>query len=261
MWFSSRSTFRNTFLLTAALTAISAAGCGTTCVQGFFNGGNGGGFVSTGTPQSCPLSNVTGTMNAAVLKTVACEKCTGAATVQHLFVTVRSVQLRSSSTPGSTPGTVSPDWIEIAPHLAGVPRQIDLIGNSLEILVENAIVPAGTYREIRVQFLSPSDASAEESFTNDVAGPSRSNSLVTADGHVEALYWPGNALQLFIPLGITPSDSLLVLPGSTINLRLRLEALPIFVASREGLKVQYILVGKANAVRLPPVEAEEVSTH
>lgn len=260
MWSSSRCALRNTFLFVATFAAMGTAGCGTNCVQGFFNGGNGGGFVSTGTPQSCPLPNVTGTMNAMVLKTVACENCTDAASVQHLFVTVRSVQLRATPTPGPTPGMDSPDWIELAPHLAGAPRQMDLTGNSSEMLVENAAVPSGTYREIRVRFLSASDESIEEPLTNVAAGPSSSNSLVTADGRVEALHWPGNAPELVIPLGTTSSDSLLVLPGSTMNLRLRLVAQPAFVASPEGLKVQYILVGKAEAIRVP-AEAVEASTH
>lgn len=261
MWSSSRCTLRNTFLFVATVTAIGTAGCGTNCVQGFFNGGNGGGFVSTGTPQSCPLPNVTGTMNAVVVKTVACENCTDAATVRHLFVSVRSIQLRPTTTPGPTPGTDSPDWVDLAPQLASAPRQIDLIGNSSEILVENGVVHAGAYREIRVQFLPASNESAAGSFTQDAGAPSPSNSLLTADGHVEALYWPGNTPEIFIPLGTTASDSLLVLPGSATNLRLRLEARPVFVSSLEGLKVQYILVGKAEAIRAPSAEAMEASTH
>ena len=261
MWSSSRCTLPNAFLYAVSLAAIGNAGCGTNCIQGFFNGGNGGGFVSTGTPQSCPLPNVTGTMNAVVLKTVACENCTDAASVRHLFVTLRSVQLRPSPPPDPTPGMDSPDWIELAPRLAGAPLQIDLIGNSSEILVENASVPAGTYREIRVQFLSPSNESIEEPVTKDAAGPSRSNFLVTADGHIQPLHWAGDASELVIPFGTTPGDSLLVLPGSTVNLRLRLEARPVFVSSPEGLKVQYILAGKAEAIRASSPEAVEDSTH
>ncbi len=79
-----------------------------------------------------------------------CETCTAAARVEHLSVTVRGIELRGR---GSA-DTDSPEWVELAPEFAKEPRQVDLLGNAAaEILVEDALVPAGSYREVRLQLV------------------------------------------------------------------------------------------------------------
>jgi hypothetical protein len=72
---------------------------------------------------------------------------------------LRSIQLR----PRADDDANAPDWLELAPRLAKEPCQIDLMGDAMPvILVESAIVPAGSYREVRLQFFAASPTSAEE---------------------------------------------------------------------------------------------------
>jgi hypothetical protein len=243
---------RNHFPFFLILAALAAAGCGSTCFQGFFNGGNGGGFRG-GNPQSCPVPNVTGTMSAVVLKMSACENCSAATRAEHLFVTVRSIQLHPSPTVAGD----SPDWIELAPHLADDPRQIDLIGDSPSgVLVENALVPAGNYNQLRVQFSATSAETSVEHLLKDACGVKPSNCVLTADGRVHPLRFPNASPELVIPFGATQSDSLLVLPDVHMDMRLRFQPQLAFTSSAEGLKIQYVLAGKADAVRQSSAELE-----
>jgi len=249
------------------LMTLAVAGCGNTCIQGFFNPG--GGVRVTSPATSCPVPTVTGTMNAIALKMSTCENCSAATRVEHVFVTVRSIQLRSSPTVAAD----SPDWVELAPHLADEPKQIDLIGASpSEILAENAIVPAGNYDVLRVRFSSPSadttasPNSAEELTTKDACGPTRSNCIITADGRVQPLRFPGPSSEILIPLsaaqigtsriGAMEGHSLLVLPDSTIDLRLGLHPQLTFVSTSQGLALSYVLSGSANATRQSSAEIE-----
>jgi Domain of unknown function (DUF4382) len=241
---------RNRFPFFLILAALGVAGCGTTCIQGFFNPG--GGVRVTSPSTSCPVPTVMGAMNAVALTMPACENCSAATRVEHLFVTVRSIQLRA----GPTIGADSPEWVELAPPLADEPKQIDLISASRsEVLVEKAAVPAGNYDQLRVRFSSASGGTAEspdtaeEPLTKDACGVTRSNCIVTADGRVQLLRFPGAASELVIPLGAAQSHALLVLPDSTIDVRLRLHPQLTVASTTEGLKVQYLLTGKAEAVR------------
>jgi Transposase DDE domain/Domain of unknown function (DUF4382) len=142
------------------LACLALASCGNTCVSGIFANGTGVILVKNSTPPpACPLSTGMGMMNVAVQKTPACEACTPSIRADHIFVTLQSIQLHSVF-PDSTN---SPEWLELAPQLLLQPRQIDLLGDSTpEILVQSALVSAGTYRELRLQFLpdSPADSDA-----------------------------------------------------------------------------------------------------
>ena len=72
--------------------------------------------------------------------------------------------------------------------------------------------------------------------------------MVHANGTVEALRWPGDALELVIPLESRHSDSMAVLPDMKTDLDLRLEFQPAFLfSSDEGLRVRNVLVGRAEA--------------
>ena len=232
------------FSCAAIFTAIGLAGCGNACVVGFSNFGNGGIIVKAGNPPpTCSLSQANGTISAVALKSSVCESCTAAARVEHIFVTLRSVQLR----PSASDDTSSPDWLELAPLLANKPRQIDLMDNSMPmILVESAIVPAGSYREFRLQFFLGSPTNTEGLPAENACGETRWNCIVMADGHIESLHWPGDVPELLIPFQSIEGNSLVVLPDARTDLRLSLEPHRAgYSPSAEGWKPQNVLVGQA----------------
>jgi hypothetical protein len=123
---------------------------------------------------------------------------------------------------------------------------MDLVGNSLpERLVENANIPAETYRELRLRFCS-----IQESRTNDACGGTLPNCIVMADGRVEPLRWPGDTPELVIPIRTDQGDTLAVLPDSIVDLRLSLEVQQAFTASSiQRSRLQNVVVGHATAVR------------
>jgi hypothetical protein len=251
----SRFRLRSTFHCTAMFTTIWLSGCGNSCFVGFFNNGNSGVIVSAGNPSpTCSLSQANGTMSAMALKSPVCESCTVDARVEHVFVTLRSIQLR----PRASDDTNSSDWIELAPHLANEPRQVDLMGNSMSvILVESVIVPAGSYSEVRLQFFAGSPMSTEELLAENACGEARWNCIVMADQHVEPLRLPGDAPELLIPFHSTEGDLLVVLPNARMNLRLNLKPHQgSHFSGTEGWTRQTMLVGNVTVERQWSIEAE-----
>jgi Domain of unknown function (DUF4382) len=251
----SRCHLRSTFLCAAMFAVIGLAGCANSCFVGVSNNGNGVVIVKAGNPApTCSLPQVNGTMSAVVVKSSFCETCMAAARVEHVFVTLRSIQLR----PSASDDTNSSNWLELAPHLANEPRQIDLMGNSMPvILVNSAIVPAGSYREICLQFFAGSATSTEELPAENACGETRWNCMVLADGHVEPLRFPGDVLEVLVPSQSIESDSVVVLPDARTELRLSLEPHQgSYFSSAEGWKMQSVLMGHATVVRQRPSEAE-----
>lgn len=237
---------------------IAMAGCGNSCFFAFSNNGVGSAvIVVSNPPPACASSPSMGTMNAAVLKAPMCENCPAANQVAHAFVTLRSVQVHASAAVGAD----SAEWLELAPHFAKQPRQLDLIGNNSlsEILFENATIPAGSYKEIRLQFVRDTQSGAEVFSTDNPCGDSHWNCTITADGHAEPLRFANELPELVIPLRNGDSDSFLVLPDSKTDLQLSLEPRQMLSTSSGGsLQFQNMLVGRAFAVRHWSLEARNL---
>jgi hypothetical protein len=236
---------RNFSSYTAVIAAIGFAGCGNTCFFGFFNSSTGVVAVTVGnSPPACPPTTAKATMNVVVHKSRVCDTCPADDRVEHVFVTVQSIQLR----PAVLDDT-SKDWIEIAPEVAKEPRQIDLVGDPLlERLVENAIIPAETYRDMRLRFCSDS-GSGQECRTDTACGGMLRNCVVMADGRAEPLHWPGGTPQLVTDIRIPEGLSLAALPDSIIDLQVSLEVRRGFnAASIQQSKLQNVLGGSAIGV-------------
>jgi hypothetical protein len=242
MWFD-RASLRNLFRCGAIIAAIGFAGCNS-CFVGSFNNGQGGVIVKTGNPPPpCSLPQARAAITAVAQKSAICETCTADARVEHVFVTMQGIELRPTVTDDA-----NKDWLEIDPGLASKPRPIDLVGNSLETLVENANIPAETYREVRLRFCFDS-RSHQECHANTPCGETLRNCVMMADGRVEPLDWPGGTPELVIAIRTLQGDSLAVLPDSFIDLRLSLEVQQAFsVSSIQGLRLQNVLIGRATAV-------------
>jgi len=229
------------------LVAMGIAGCGNSCFVGLSINGNGGVIVKAGNPPpSCSLSQATGKTNVAVLRSPA-SNCIAGTCPQHIFVTVRSIQLPAQPAADAD----SSDGIDLAPLLAIKPHQIDLLGDSSsEILVENAIVPAGNYREMRLGFVSSAKGS-ERISSGNACGDGQWNCVVMADGLVVPLDWPGDKAEMTIPLEGTDRTPLVLLPGARIELRFHLESFRTLSPSTEGWRVQNVLEGRADAEPVP----------
>lgn len=241
---------RNTFLsAVVVLGCLALTSCGTTCVAGIFTNGAGIILVNSTPPPACPFSTGMGMVNVAASKSQICEICTASSRAQHIFVTLKSIQLHSVFPDPPN----NPQWLELAPQLLREPRQIDLLSDSTpEILVQSASVHAGTYRELLLQFLpdTPSDPDALPS--TDFCGHNRRNCMLMADGRVEELHFTGNgdSPELLLPLQYNGSSALAVVPGATVDLRFRLQPQQIFAVSpSEGWQIHYILVGSVSVSR------------
>ena len=236
---------RNMFCDGAIIAAIGFAGCSNSCFVGIFNNGSGVVTVQAGNPPPpCSLPPPKATINAVAIKSAVCETCTADARVEHVFVTMQSVQLRPSVTDDT-----SKDWLEIAPELANEPRHVDLVGNFLsEILVENANIPAETYREIRLRFCSDS-GSNQECHADTACGGTLRNCVMMADGRIEPLHWPAGTPELVMAIRTLEGDSLAVWPDSITDLRLSLQVQQAFgVSSIQQLRLQNVLVGRVIAL-------------
>lgn len=242
---------RNTFLSAVAVSVcLALASCGTTCVAGIFANGTGIILIKNSTPPpACPSSTGMGMVNVAAGKSQVCEICSASSRVQHIFVTLKSIQLHSVFPDAPN----NPEWLELAPQLIREPREIDLLFDpSPEILVQHAPVPAGTYRELLLQFLPDSAADAGVLPSDNSCGQNRRNCMVMADGRVEELHFTGNGdpPELLLPLQYNGSSALAVVPGASVDLRLTLQPLQASaVSSSEGWQIHYVLAGCASVSR------------
>lgn len=235
---------QNTWTAVVLLIALGLAGCANSCFVLVSSNGSSGVFVKVGEPPpACSLDPARGAIRATVLKSRVCEACTTSAKMEHVFVTIRGMQL-SPTTIDANP----PEWFEIAPHLAVEPKQIDLMGNAgPEILIDRAMVSALSYREVRLQFMQAQDL--QELPAQNACGEGQWNCVVMADGRAEPLRLPSDVPWLVMPLSIG-NQAVAVLPEGRIDLQLSLEPRRVLTfSSADGLKSQTVLSGRAHAVR------------
>ena len=225
-----RLTIRDIFACIGIILAAGFAGCGDNCYFAFSDNGKGGLVVKAGSAtQSCSLKKVNAAIRVVAHKSPVCETCTAAAQVEHVVAAVRRIQLRSGAASEATAG----DWIEVAPELASEPREIDLMGSGRpEMLVENAIVPAGSYSGIRVEF-SAEPGHGDKPWNENACGAMHWNCLVMGDGHTEPLLFSGDVPQLDIPAQVE-GDSFVLLPDSKVELQLRLDPRQVLHTSDGG---------------------------
>jgi Domain of unknown function (DUF4382) len=236
---------RNTLTCTALFTVFAFYGCGDSCFVAFSNNGNGGVIIKAGNPlPACSLTQTNGIMSVVAIKSSACATCLPASRAEHVFVTLRGLQVRPRDTDGAARAA---DWQEIAPKLVSEPRQIELTSNSLpEILVTDVLVPAGSYDQLRLQFLTSSAASAPSARAENSCAGGFWNCAVMANGRTQVLEQP----DLLIPLEYQ-GNALLVWPASRMELQIDLSAEttgPYLGSPDEGM-LRTLLLGRANVVR------------
>jgi hypothetical protein len=120
------------------------------------------------------------------------------------------------------------------------------------ILVQNVLVPAGTYHEVLLQFLPDAPADPNALPAENSCGHNGRNCMLMADGRVEELHFTGNgdSPELLLPLQFNGSDALAVVPGATVDLLFTLRSQQVSTVSpSEGWQIHYVLVGTASISR------------
>jgi Domain of unknown function (DUF4382) len=243
-----RTGFQNAICLTLVFAAAGVAGCGSTCFSGVINNGNGSLTIKSADPApSCPVPMTAVALSASVVKTPVCQNCTSDIRIEHAYVTLRGVQLHADAA-----GNEGGDWIEIAPQLANAPRQIDLVGDGLaemaEILVENADVPPGSYREVRLEFMLD-ELPKKENLSGTSVFPGLRNCVVMGDGRIEPLRLQHETPELVISIEKAHGHFAAILPGSRAELRLSLGTRRMLYGSRNGgIKLEHVLVEQAAVI-------------
>jgi hypothetical protein len=220
MWFQ-RIDLREAAVLAGVCASSLLGGCGNSCVVGYSVNGNGGVIVKAGNPPPvCTLNQAQGMVRAAMVKIPVCVDCTSVSQVQHFFVTLRGIQIHSEGGDGGGSG-----WVDLAPGLAASPRRFDLVGDSLlEPTVTAAIVTAGSYDMLRLEFTSEEALSQQEGDLGQSQwGAEASNCVILGDGRIEPLSFAGDTTELHMQL-TKEAKPLLVLPDSTTELQIQLGA-------------------------------------
>ena len=169
------------------------------------------------------INNGMGTVNVSISDPPSCSGKTG--TIAHVFVTVRSVQAHTSSSP--TPDEAG--WQELAPQLADHPMQIDLFSTAQTTCVlaqlGSAQLPAGDYQQIRLILVSNTpSASAALPATNACAG-NGFNCAVLNDGTMhELLLSSQDETGLKIPPGRVVGGPIHVAAGQSVDLNIDFNA-------------------------------------
>jgi hypothetical protein len=220
---------------------ISAAGCsGDSCFIAISNNGNGSVIVKAGGQPVCPPLQPMSSMSVQAVRMGQCETCSE---VTHVYVTVESVELRP----------VAPDNGQDV-VITTKARQIDLIGESTpQVILDNAIVPAKNYVDLRMKFLRIFPENGGALFENQCGG-SALNCIVTSDGHSEPLEWvdENTEIEPAILIRGMQSRSLFFPPASVANVRVTFDVQPFYSYHAGSLKIRYRLDGKAEVERQAP---------
>jgi hypothetical protein len=210
---------REAAVLAGVCASSLLGGCGNSCFVGYSVNGNGGVIVKAGNPPPvCTLNQAQGMVRAALVKIPVCVNCAPVVQVQHFFVVLRGMQIHGESGDGGANG-----WIDLAPGLATSPRRFDLVGDSLpEPAVTSAIVPAGSYDTLRLEFASEEPLPPQgDEFGEGQCDAGASNCLIAGDGRIVPLSFAGDTTELLLQL-TKETKPLLVLPDSATELQIQL---------------------------------------
>lgn len=206
-----RGTLQKLFFFAVVCAVANTTGCGNSCFVGFSNNGNGGIIIKGGNPPPvCTLNQAQGMVRLSLAKEQACVNCAPAESPQHIYLILRGVQIQ----PAATGEVESTDWIELAPDLSTQPRRIDLMMGKApaELLSEAPQIPADSYSRVRLQF-------AAEPGSGDFECGEVASCVVMANGQIKPLRFTDQPQVLL--RAAANSDALIVLPGSTTELQIR----------------------------------------
>jgi hypothetical protein len=225
---------------------VVLAGCGgTACVTFVFNPGGGTIHVTAGNPPPpCVFPVMTSPVRIASIRVPSCIGCPRAGQAQHIYVTLRGIDVRSDPEVGDM------DWLPLAPQLESKPLHIDLLESTkdprMKALSENtASVPAGVYHQLRVRFapdpVSPMDVQPSEGSCGQ-----RSNCVVMEDERIVPLFSGESRIEADMGTTLNPSGFLVFAAGGETTLAIDF-ALSWQAASsvEEGIRLHPSLTAEA----------------
>jgi hypothetical protein len=228
--------------------AISLVGCNDACFSFTSNppAGTIGITVSDPAP-ACRFAKANGTVRVVMEEISAAGSSLGPSPVQHVFVTLRGVDVH----PSPITDDASPDWQELLPHLSHRPLQIDLLSPAEDAraqhqIAEPATIPAGTYHQLRLRFVENQPAVSDAVPEKNGCGSAAYNCLVSQDGRIQPLVFDHPELR--ITSENIPNGSLLIVPDSAADLVLTFRASWSF-SSSDGVRLLPRLTATASLER------------
>jgi hypothetical protein len=234
--------------LASAPFAISLVGCNDTCFSFTSNPPTGTIGITVSDPApACRFAKANGTVRVVMQEIPAASSSLGPSRVQHVFVTLRGVDVH----PNSITDDASPDWQELLPHLSHQPLQIDLLSAAEDArtqrqLAEPATIPAGTYHQLRLRFVANQPAVSDAVPEKNGCGSAAYNCLVSQDGRIQPLV--SDHPELRITSESIPNGSLLIVPDSAADLVLAFSASWSF-SSSGGIRLLPTLTATASLKR------------
>lgn len=207
-------------LSTVVLFCLIAPACGNTCF--IFVSNPSGGTIAVGT-STCKLSTANGTISvqltASLLPTTA-----QSPSIQHIFITLRGIQ----SHPSTTAEDDSADWQELVPILKQQPLQVDLMERNDDSrsanLVRETVIPAGTYRQLRMLLVPDEPALDGPLPEKNDCGRTGFNCIIFTNGAIRSLVLDEGRPQIPITSEQINGGFFQVLPSS--NTKLAIEFSP-----------------------------------
>lgn len=209
---------------------------------------------------TCTLGKANGAVRLELETEPVCSRCNGPGQVQHIFVSVLSLQVN----PSATADDDSPDWQELLPpELVTKPLQVDLVRGLAdqgvrESLGEIAPFPAGVYRQVRLRFVPDQPATDDRLPERNPCGSGTFNCIVMDDGSNKPLQLDGGSPELRITSDRIEGASLLILPDTDTALTIELKLVWTWSSSANGsLRLLPALTASAKVGR---TEFDELGT-
>ncbi|HWY07734.1 MAG TPA: DUF4382 domain-containing protein [Candidatus Acidoferrales bacterium] len=239
--------FRVALLLVVALT-----GCNS-CVTFTSNPPTGTlGIVASDPRPVCTLPKMNAAVRLQLATEPACSFCSGSGQVQHIFISIRGIELN----PSAAARDDSPDWQELLlPELEQKPLQIDLLESNAvqgirEPFVKTAPFPAGIYRQLRLR-LAPDQAATDDRLPEkNPCGSGKFNCVVMADGNIQPLRPNEDSPELRITSNTMEGASLLFPPDTDTDLLIELNLVWEWSSSADTvIRLAPVLTGSAKVRR------------
>ncbi len=209
---------------------------------------------------TCTLAKANGAVRLELETEPVCSRCNGPGQVQHIFVSILSLEVN----PSATADDDSPDWQELLPpELVTKPAHVDLVRGQAdrgtrESLGEIAPFPAGIYRQVRLRFAPNQPATDERLPESNPCGSGTFNCIVMEDGSIQPLQLGGGSPELRITSDRIEGASLLILPDTDTALIIELKPIWAWSSSADGsVRLMPALTGSAKVGR---TEFDELGT-
>jgi hypothetical protein len=243
----------------ALLFAVWLTGCNNTCFTFTSNPPTGTIGIKASDPKPTCTLTTSGAVRLTVLTVPICSSCSGSGRIQHVFVSIRGIEVN----PSRTAGDDLADWQELAPQLAEQPLQVDLVrgpadGSTREPLGETVTVPAGIYRQLRVRFVPNQPMTDDRLPEKNACGSAGFTCIVMADGGIQPLLFDSSSPEIRIMSDRIEGPFLFIPPDTDTDLVIELKPVWSWVFSAsEGVRLLPALIGSAKVGR---VELNELGT-